>query len=188
MKRIFLLSLVFCALVGYAQEVRLPDLPKNRTRYTDYREETSGYWSAITVNGATTTMFNRKNMQNVGADWVNGYRFSEFLRVGIGAGVRYYINNDNVRRKDVSWSFPIFADVRGNFISQQDRGSVPFWSVDLGGEFHGGVYFSPTLGYRFGAPRGCFILGISYTLQQFDTWRKDNEPISGVSLKLGYEF
>lgn len=189
MKRMFLLSLAFCAATIYAQEgVRLPALPQNRTHYTDYKETTSGYWSAVTANAATTVTINRKKMQNVGADWVNGYRLSEFIRVGVGVGLRYYINNDNVRRSDVAWSFPIFADARGNIISQQDRSAVPYWSVDLGGEFHGGLYFSPTLGYRFGGLRSCFILGISYTLQQFDTWKKDNELIGGINLKVGYEF
>ncbi len=166
----------------------MPELPKNRTHYREYKEATSGYWSAVTLNGTTTTKINRKNMQNVGLDWINGYRFNEFIRVGIGIGARYYVNNDNVRRNGTAWSFPLFADIRGNIISQQDRGSVPYWSVDMGGEFRGGFYFSPTLGYRFGGPRSSLLLGLSYTLQQFDTWKKDNECISGISLKIGYEF
>ncbi|MCD8290912.1 MAG: hypothetical protein LUC91_05360 [Prevotella sp.] len=188
MKKLFLLSFVFCATIIYAQEVRLPELPKNRTHYTDYNIKESGYWTTITANVTTTLRFNHKNMQNIGADWINGYRFNEFLRVGIGLGLRYYINNDHVRSSDVAWTFPIFADIRGNIISQQDRGAVPYWSVDLGGEVRGGIYFSPTIGYRFGTQRGSFLVGISYTLQQSDTWKKSDECYSGVSIKLGYEF
>ena len=187
-KRIYLMSLAFGAIVMFAQEVRLPELPNNRTHYTDYNDKESGYWGSISANTSSTLMFKRKNMQNVGADWVNGYRFNEFLRVGLGVGLRYYVNNDHVRRSDIAWSFPIYVDVRGNIISQQDRGAVPYWSVDLGGEIRGGLYFSPTLGYRFGTQRGSLLLGVSYTLWQADTWKKDNESISGVSLKVGYEF
>lgn len=187
-KRIYLLSLAFGATFMFAQEVRLPELPNNRTHYTDYNDKENGYWGAISANTSSTLMFKRKNMQNVGADWVNGYRFNEFLRVGLGVGLRYYINNDHVRRSDIAWSFPIYADVRGNIISQQDRAAVPYWSVDLGGEICGGLYFSPTLGYRLGTQRGSLLLGVSYTLQQADTWKKNHESINGVSLKVEYEF
>ena len=34
-KRIYLLSLAFGATVMFAQEVRLPELPNNRTHYTE---------------------------------------------------------------------------------------------------------------------------------------------------------
>ncbi len=188
MKKFILTTLVLFATAVSAQDVVLPDMPKGRTHYTDYRTKDNGYWSAITANISTSTMFNRKNIQNAGADWINGYRFNEFIRIGAGVGLRYYINNDNLRVSDIEWTFPIFADIRGNIISQQDRSAVPFWSVDIGGEIRGGIYFSPTLGYRFGTQRGSVIVGLSYTLQQHDTYKKENENISGVSLKVGYEF
>jgi len=188
MKRFSLLILAFVSMNLCAQKVKLPDLPKHRSNYTDFEDRETGYWSAIDINASSTVLFKRSNMQNIGAEWINGYRFNEFLKVGIGVGAHYYLNNNNLRTDDVAWSFPLFIDVRGNINSQQDRGSVPYWAVDLGGEIHGGVYFSPTLGYRFGTQRGSFLIGVSYTFQQHDTWKKENENISGVSFKFGYEF
>lgn len=189
MKHLFYLSCFLClSTLVEAQEIRLPERPQNRTTYRDYSVQSSGYWNSVEFFGGSTVMFNRKNAANVGLTWVNGYRFNEFLKVGVGIGGRYYINNDNLRTSSTEWTFPIFADVRGNIISQQDRGAVPYWSIDLGGEINGGVYFSPSLGYRFGADRSSLTLGIAYQLMQTDTWKKKNECLNGVVAKIGYEF
>lgn len=188
MRRLYLLSLAFLAITVSAQDVILPDLPKDRTQYVDYETKADGYWTSVAANLSSTTLFQRKNILFTGAEWINGYRFNEFIRAGVGIGLRYYICSSRLRTSDFPWTFPLFLDVRGNIVSQQDRSAVPFWAVDIGGEMRGGFYFSPTLGYRFGTQRKSFILGLSYTLQQHDTYKKKNENISGVSLKLGYEF
>ncbi len=189
MRRILLVfSMAVTSLTLCAQDVTLPERPQNRRNYRDYSLEESGYWTAIEGTVGSTAMFNRKNMPFGGVSWINGYRFSEFLRVGIGIGFKYHLNNDKVKSSSIPWSFPIFADVRGNIVSQQDRSSVPYWSVDLGGEIRGGLYFTPTIGYRLGMSRSCFLLGIGYKFTQSDTWRKGNEGLNSIVIKLGYEF
>lgn len=191
MKKIFLflaLALTVCYPTKAQDNIKLPERPKNRTNYTDYSVKVTGYWTAVELNGGSTTMFNRKNIQPIEIRWINGYRFNEFLKAGIGVGGKYFINNDKVRSSSIPWTFPVFLDLRGNIISQQDRGAVPYWSLDAGAEIRGGFYFSPTLGYRIGEPRNSFLIGITYSLSTQDTWKKDNENIHSVSLKLGYEF
>lgn len=189
-KNYFLLTLLimFSGTVWSQNDITLPERPKGRTHYTDYSTKENGYWTTVELNVSSTTMFNRKNMQPMNVSWINGYRFNEFLKAGIGFGSKYFIRNDKMRLSSIPWTFPIFLDMRGNIMSQQDRGAVPYWSVDIGGEIRGGFLFSPSLGYRFGASRSSFLIGISYTLSQYDTWRKSNESIHGMSLKLGYEF
>ncbi len=190
MKKILTVILIMTFATSlYAQDnIRLPERPKNRTQYRDLTVQEHGYWTAVELGGGMTTMFNRSNMAMVDLDWVNGYRFSEFFRAGVGLGVKYLFNNDKVRTSSVAWVFPVYVNARGNFISQQDRGSVPFWSVNVGGEFRGGFLFAPTLGYRFGASRHSFTLGVGYTLSQYDTYKKNNEMIGTIHLKVGYEF
>lgn len=186
----YILSLFVCISiisVVNAQDVKLPEKPKNRTHFRDYSIQSSGYWSTIEAFGGATVMLKRHNIASIGATWVNGYRFNEYLKVGIGFGVKYIINNNKVRRSSIPWTFPILADVRGNIISQQDRGAIPYWSLDVGGELRGGFLFSPTIGYRFGQDRKSLTIGICYQLTHTYT-KNDNELLNGLLAKIGYEF
>ena len=187
------LLLIACALLcmtAYAQEnqvTRLPEKP-NRTAYKDYTQSQGGYWFSVEGFGGTMADPNEKNIQYIGADFVNGYRFSEFLRAGVGVGMKYYFGSDKVRTSSVSWGFPLYIDLRGNIISQNDREAVPFWSVETGTEIRSGFFFSPLIGLKIGEQRSSFTVGISYTYFKMDTWAKDGDSRNMVSLKVGYEF
>lgn len=170
------------------REVRLPERPAHRGAYTDYSVKEQGYWTAIEAAGGSSALFHRRNLQPISVSWINGIRMSEYLRFGLGIGAKYYINGSDVLRSDDEWRFPLYLDVRGNFISQQDREAVPYWSIDAGAELRGGMFASPTLGYRFGTPRGSVLLGLSFCVFTADTWKKDNELLSSWSLRFGYEF
>ena len=189
-RKIFIgLSIALC-LQCAAQEnqvKRLPDVPK-RTAYKDYSAQETGYWFAVEPQVGTMADAGRRCIQFCGADYVNGWRFSEFLRAGVGIGMKYYINSSDVRTSSLSWAFPLYADVRGNIISQNNRNTVPFWSADIGAEIHNGFFFAPAIGLRMGEQRCAFTVSLSYCLMQMDTWSDDGELRNLVSLKLGYEF
>lgn len=189
-KNILLLVCCFLlCLTANAQErnIILPEKP-NRTNYTDYSNNDAGYWGALELSGGSMFDVGKRDLPETSFAVVNGFRFNEFLRIGIGLGVKYYVNNNDVRTNSQSWTFPLYADVRGNIVSQYSRTVVPYWSVDMGSEIRGGFFFSPTIGMRFGQKRSSFLLGLSYEYTQVNTYSKDNEGRNVMMLKLGYEF
>lgn len=169
------------------RDVKLPDPPK-QPNYRDYTTENSGFWYAIDAEGASSVMVHSKNMQFANLAFTGGYRINEFIRFGIGLGVRYYVNNADVRDSDNKFGIPIFANVRGNIISASDRDGVPFWSLNIGGVTNDGFYFSPTLGYSFGGLRNNFQIGVSYNMTCFRNCNKTDMAYSYFGLKIGYEF
>lgn len=188
-----LLSLAIALLLSsycLAQEnevKRLPEKP-HTSNYRDYSTTDNGYWTAVELNGGATAMTGRRNLPFAEGTWVNGYRFNEFLRVGVGFGAKYYFNNDDVRTKSSPWVFPLYADFRGNIISMYNRTVVPYWSADIGSEIRNGFFFSPTIGLRIGEARNAFLIGINYRIGTMDTKKKENEARSMFALKIGYEF
>jgi hypothetical protein len=95
-----------------------------------------------------------------------------------------------LRDNDVAWTMPVFVDLRGNLGSQEVRNCVPYWSMDFGAIVNDGVFFSPTIGLRFGEKRNSWLLGLSYTISQIDNNKLLDYPssVSFVSLKAGFEF
>lgn len=190
MKNLFL-SLLFAILAISAnaqyRNVKLPDAPK-QTNYKNYEAEEKGFWCAVEAEGGSSVMAHEPNMQYVNLSWTGGYRLNEFLRFGAGLGVRYYVNNADVRNTDIKFGVPIFANVRGNFISAYDRDGVPFWSLNLGGITNEGFFASPTFGYSFGGLRNNFQIGVYYTITSFKNCNNVSMAYSYFGLKLGYEF
>lgn len=190
MKKIFLVLIMNSVLVAANAQYRkvvLPDAPKH-TNYKDYSSEDKGFWCSVDLEGASSVMENSKNMQFANVAWTGGYRLSEFLRLGLGVGVRYYFNNSEVRYSDHDFGIPIFFNARGNFISAYDRDGVPFWSVNVGGITNDGFYANPTIGYSFGGLRNNFQIGLSYTITCFRKYNKKDTAYSYLGVKLGYEF
>ncbi len=190
MKKIFFPIIVLSAtLTAKAQyrDVKLPEAPK-QTNYRNYERENTGFWCAVEAEGGSSVMANSPNMQYANLSFTGGYRLSEYLRLGIGLGARYYVHNADVRDTENKFGIPIFANVRGNFVSAYDRDGVPFWSFNVGGITNEGFYASPTFGYSFGGLRNNFQIGLSYTIISFKNCNKTNTAYSYFGLKLGYEF
>lgn len=189
MKKLLLIMLFMPAVTANAQyrDVKLPDAPK-KINYRDYEMQDKGFWCAVEAEGASSIMVHEPNMQYANLSWTGGYRLNDFFRFGAGLGVRYYVNNADVRDTDNKFGIPIFANVRGNFISAYDRDGVPFWSLNVGGITNEGFFASPTFGYSFGGLRNNFQIGISYTITSFKNCNKTNMAYSYFGLKLGYEF
>ena len=193
MKKIFVFVFVFAflcfsaGLVAQENNIILPEKP-NRVAYKDYTLQNAGYWIAVEAYGGSMANFNKRNLQFAGIGVVNGYRFNEFLRLGLGLGIKYYLNSKDVRSSSINCSIPIYLDIRGDIISQESRTIVPFWSCDIGGEIHDGFFFSPTLGLRYGEKRNSTIFGIGFSYNQLNTLKKDKEGRLLLFAKIGYEF
>jgi hypothetical protein len=74
---------------------------------------------------------------------INGYRFNPWLAAGLGFGLRYYFNRDNIM-------LPFFADVRGYLLNKK---KTPYMSLGIGYAFDpaetadGGFMLNPMIGY-----------------------------------------
>lgn len=155
--------------------------------YKSSTESEKGYWTAVEASAGISLLMDKTNLVFFQFAWINGYRFSEYLRVGLGIGGRYYLNNDARRGTDIPWAFPLYLDFRGNLSSQATKRLVPYWSLDAGACIRDNFFFSPTLGLRFGGKRSDILLGLSYTGQSLDTC-EGYKYTNMVSLKVGYEF
>ena len=102
---------------------------------------------------------------------------SDYVRVGVGIGGRYYGGNHDFRANSGEFSVPIYANVRGNFIPTEYRKVVPYYSFDLGGALRDGVFLRPTIGLRIGEPRAAFLIGISYLGQSTKMWKDDPNKV-----------
>ncbi len=188
------LGLGMFASTAWAQnDVKLPQKP-NRPAYTDHQLTDKGFWCAAELEGGSTVLLEKTNMQAVQLTYTAGYRLNEYLRVGVGFGGKYYVNNNSARRGTANeWTLPIFVNVRGNIMSQTDRSVVPYWSVNVGAAVNDGFFFAPTIGARFGEKRNSWLLGLTYS---FNCLNQNHVPegfagpkaASSLSLHIGYEF
>lgn len=190
MKKFLITLLLFTATLSVSaqyREVKLPDKPKH-SNYKNYEKEDKGFWCAVEAEGGSSVMVHSTNMQYINISFTGGYRLSEFFRFGVGLGGRMYVNNADVRDTDNKFGIPIFANVRGNFISAYDRDGVPCWSLNIGGITNDGFFASPTVGYSFGGLRNNFLIGVNYTITSFRNSNKTDVTYSYFGLKVGYEF
>lgn len=175
MKKLLILTAVlFCmaatASAQHNQNITMPEKPQ-RAKYVDYSVLRTGYWVAAQAGA----FYGSQNTFVGQFDLTMGYRFSEFLKVGVGVAPRIGLP-----------SIPVYADVRGNFISQEDTMFALCWSADIGYAFNqGGIYVSPGIGARFGGLRHNLLIGINYILQGQPS---PADALHLVGLRIGYEF
>lgn len=166
-------------------------LPEGKQGYVKYTEYDRGFWCGVDLYGGISTNIgdNSKNGELCELDVVGGYRLNEYLRFGIGFGARYYFQNSNIRHGGMEWSFPIFANVRGNLISDYERRVTPYYSFSIGGAIQDGVMVRPTIGLRISdLKRSAFMLGVSYLGQSLARPDGKDKFQSFVALNVGYEF
>ncbi len=172
----------------HAQErvIKMPEQPSKGLNIAD--ENNVKYWCAIDLGGGSTAMENMKNVVMMGASFVGGYRFSQYLKIGVGLGALYYPNSNNVRDARTHLAMPLFVNARGNILSDDIRRMVPYWSVNVGTTIPDGFFMTPSIGLRIGEKRNAFLASIGYTLRHMKTYPECTTNFSGVLLKLGYEF
>ena len=113
-----------------------------------------------------------------------GYQINPYIYVGAGTGIHYFT--------DGYLAVPFFANARANFI----KGNIsPFFDVKLGYSFVdiGGVYFSPSVGCRFGLGKKIGLnVSLGYSLQMGDFYYYgdyyDTVNLGGFNFKLGFDF
>lgn len=192
MRKITLLltALLTCIAVGAQnRDIRIPTEGGRDINTEEYTRSNTGFFVATDLS--TGMSLNGKGSRNWGfgeLDAVGGYRFSEYLRAGIGMGARYYFHVGECRATSHKWAMPLFLNLRGNFIPTGYRDVVPFWSIDFGTTFPDGVMFRPTLGIRVGQQRSAFTVALGYLGQHFKSLPDAPDFYSGITLKLGYEF
>jgi opacity protein-like surface antigen len=198
-KLIFALICAAVAISASAQtrDVRIPTEQNEGEKFVNLPTLKKGFYFATELSG----VYSISHDDNFGIgelDVVGGYRFNEYIRVGIGIGARYYINNSDykIRQAWSDWGLPLYVNLRGNFISSTYRTVTPYWSVDVGTSFPDGVMFRPSVGIRVGQERSAFLLALTYSLQSTRVW---DEMIGGptgtthtsrsfLGVKVGYEF
>jgi hypothetical protein len=177
-----------------AQENRVVRMPEihGETVQKEYTRANEGFWMSADVSGGYSCRLTRPNIGYSEIDVAGGYRFNEYLRVGVGVGARYYFDRETARRtSSTDWGFPLYLTVRGNFIPTQYRTVVPFYAFDFGTTVKDGVMIRPTVGLRIGQMRSAFIVALSYVGQfteGLDYGIDDVNYMPFVSLRLGYEF
>ena len=185
LKKITILFAAICIVSQLSAQVRLPEKPTTY-EHKEYQLNETGFWCAAEAGISTSLIIDGPNAQRTDISIIGGYRFNDFFRIGLGVGCNYYFNNNFALRGNHSAvTVPVFANFRGNFMSQRVREIVPFWSVNLGANVGDGMFVSPTIGARFGELRNAWLVGLNYTLADVKVYPK---AVSFIGIKLGYEF
>lgn len=213
-KTLLSLFVIAFAMPGYSQyygyglprednrDIEKIEKTQRECKYTQYDR---GFWFSVEALCGYSANVSSKvdNTPFAEVDAYAGYRFNEYVRVGLGLGGRHYFTPKDciIRRNDSKWAMPIMLNVRGNFIPQHYRTVVPYYSLDVGGSVSDGFMLRPTIGVRFGERRSAFLLGVSYMLQNLSGWNPDwnlssppevnpkaDHVTSFFALRLGYEF
>lgn len=174
---------------------KAPEVPSvgHDANLTRVRSMEHGFWCAFEVGAGSSVRVNHTNRMYGEGDFVFGYRGSQYARIGIGVGYRYYFNQvPDFRDSRVNWAIPLYFNLRGNLLGHAYRSIVPYYSIDLGGAFRDGLMARPAIGFKFGVDRSSFLVSLNYTAQQLPLINKDGERkrqvLSFLGLKLGYEF
>lgn len=195
--------LAVTALCATAQENTPTRLPEWKTRNSNMETVETfnrGFWLAADLSGGYSLRFSNPEVGYAEMDVSGGYRFSGYLRLGLGLGARWYSSGENkLRRSSMRWGMPVYATARGNFIGDEYRTTVPCWSVDVGASVRDGFMLRPSVGLRIGMPRKAFTLALSYMLQNQrgldyryinprPSPRKVNRAVSFIGLRIGFEY
>ena len=190
MRKILMIGMAVWALAGAAnaqnREIRMPESPK--ATQLNIAEADRGFWCVIEAGGGSTLMEEHKNVGMLEVSYTGGYRFNQYLKVGVGLGVLYYPNGEKVRDSGKKLAMPLFLNLRGNLLSDEIRRTVPFWSVNVGTAMPDGLFLTPSVGLRIGEKRNAFLMSVGYTLRHLKTAVGCCENYSGAMVKLGYEF
>lgn len=125
---------------------------------------------------------------------INGYQFNPYFSAGVGTGLRYYLDADEVL-------IPVFADLRGNFL---DRKLSPYFSVGIGYSFDAsnsfdgvGFLLNPSVGISLKiSGKSALNFGVGYEMQNMDYyiydyysgWKESTENSGAISINIGYSF
>lgn len=127
---------------------------------------------------------------------IYGYHFPRDNFVGLGTGLRLYLDNDALFGSFAAYPIiPFFVDYRIKF---NDKNIAPYLSLDIGYSFDAsesfkglGLMLSPTLGLSFKkTTKSSTNLGIGYEMQSAEWYGLNgSKKISGaISINVGSSF
>lgn len=184
-KIISLFAAGLLSLGAFAQEVIMPSQPSRGI--TNLEELDRGYWLAAEATCMPTLMHDMTNFVQAGISLVNGYRFNEFFKAGVGVGLVYMTNVKNVNDGKPRLYVPLFLELRGDILSSKIYKAVPYWNVDFGYQFGNGLMANVGPGLRVGEKRNAFTVSAGYAFLQVPL-PADVANYSGVFVRVGYEF
>lgn len=171
--------------------------------------QSKGYEKSIEFGGGIG--LDKLSKYSIGISMVNGYRFNNYLYVGVGTGFKYtdalYYSSSSLRDYyesfDGKYLIPLYARIKANLTKTKVS---PFLVVDAGYTFDvgqnenkniEGLMIEPAFGIDFKLNEEkislYFLLGVNIQKTRFTHFRKisdeeNNEFASALSLKLGIKF
>jgi hypothetical protein len=112
------------------------------------------------ISSVNYDVVGRQTEYFTGLSTSHGYQFNSNLFAGVGLTLDRNVDFDE-------WMFPVFAQVRTD---QNWGGFTPFGDLRIGYNLTdgGGIYFSPTVGYRFNWGRKMNLnVGVGLTLRGY---------------------
>ncbi len=159
----------------------------------EFNMQDKGWWCAVEIH-AGMVWYRPKTYEGLwGLTFTNGYRFSEYFRLGVGFGVSILQYDYNYvgqfPYKIFTLEVPFFMNMRGNLFSQKERKCVPFWNVDIGYLIVRKFMFDVGIGIRAGGIRNNFVLSVNYIGRMVEPhYNQESKFSNGILMKLGYEF
>ncbi len=175
MKKLILIIIAFVAFFQLS-EARQP-----ARGYRGFIEWSSSVRSNtyLKLSGTDFTATYRETTFFTGATTSHGYQINPLFFIGAGIGMEKCGKTD-------SWLIPIFVQGR---VDLKLGKFTPFGDVRLGANLRNGagIYFSPTVGYRFNWGRKMGInLGVGLTLAGYRADHYKVEWVDENNLEIGY--
>lgn len=120
---------------------------------------------------------------------INGYQINEYFTLGVGTGVRYYLDAEEIL-------VPIYGDFKANYMIGDKI--TRFVSLGVGYTFNGsddfsdvGLFLSPTIGLSYQlSNRNAINISLGYEVQKLDVTDEILKSINAgaVSINVGISF
>ena len=94
-----MIASAICCFAQNKQErsIKMPEVPKQH-KFTEFSLKEKGYWWSADISIGPSLTFHEKNLLTTGVNFVNGYRFNDYLKIGLGVGAQYHaVQNDAIR-------------------------------------------------------------------------------------------
>ncbi len=135
-KILLLLTCISICIMGSARQPQ-----KGYRGFFDWSNSLRSQKVGLIYDADNIVAYNRQNLFYTGFSTTHGYQINQKFFVGVGFSVEQCSKTDN-------WLLPVFATGR---MDMKFGKFTPFGEVRLGANLTngGGVYFSPSIGYRF---------------------------------------
>lgn len=201
----FLTCFLFVTIAALSFAKELPNdqkdriLPRNemqdRSDYSfDQSASESGYEFNVTFGpGLKINDFGYNFLK---LSLINGYRINPYFYIGIGTGVRLYLDNHAIFNTFAAYPvIPFFVHFNMNLTN---KNVSPYLTVDMGYSFESsdqfkgiGVLLIPMAGIKFPfAQTDVMNLGIGYEMQMVQDYHEDGSSVNygANSVNIGFSF